>query len=402
MSLRFRKSIKIAPGIKMNLGGSGISWTLGPRGASIGIGARGTYLNTGIPGTGLYSRQHIDAPRKSGNLAPRVDVPMTVSVTDDGMITFKDSNGNLASEALITAAKKQKGDFIRQVIQKTCDDINNQAHLLAQLHLHTPIPNQKFDYQPKQFLTPKPKIPLLKKPNIFYRLFKNKVSAIEVENTNSLREYERKLRQWELNKNVFEAAEKSKQNLILKAQAGDIASMESFFEEALQDIIWPRETIISFEIGNLGQFITLDVDLPEIEEMPTKVASVPQRGFKLNIKEMGASHIQKLYAKHIHAIIFRLIGEAFGLLPTIDKVTISGYSQRHSKLTGHLENQYLLSVVVMRKDWEEINFGGLDTIDPIEALYRFELRRDMTKTGNFKSIEPFGAANQGELNQEIK
>ena len=41
MSLRFRKSIKLAPGVRFNLSGSGASWTLGPNGASIGIGLMG-------------------------------------------------------------------------------------------------------------------------------------------------------------------------------------------------------------------------------------------------------------------------------------------------------------------------------------------------------------------------
>lgn len=57
MAIRFRKSIKLAPGIRMNLSGSGVSWNLGPRGMSIGIGKRGTYLNAGLPGTCLSMRQ---------------------------------------------------------------------------------------------------------------------------------------------------------------------------------------------------------------------------------------------------------------------------------------------------------------------------------------------------------
>ena len=59
MGLRFRRSIKLAPGVRMNFSTSGVSWTLGPRGASIGIGKRGTFLNSGIPGTGFYSRERI-------------------------------------------------------------------------------------------------------------------------------------------------------------------------------------------------------------------------------------------------------------------------------------------------------------------------------------------------------
>lgn len=57
--MKFRKRIRIAPGVVLNISKSGISTTIGPRGASVNIGKAGTYLNTGIPGTGLYDRQKI-------------------------------------------------------------------------------------------------------------------------------------------------------------------------------------------------------------------------------------------------------------------------------------------------------------------------------------------------------
>lgn len=56
MAIRFRKTIKVAPGIKLNLGKTGISTTVGKKGLSVNMSKRGTYLNTGIPGTGLSSR----------------------------------------------------------------------------------------------------------------------------------------------------------------------------------------------------------------------------------------------------------------------------------------------------------------------------------------------------------
>lgn len=57
--MRFRKTFKIAPGIKLNVSKSGLSTTLGGKGFSVNTGSRGTYLNTGIPGTGIYSRSKI-------------------------------------------------------------------------------------------------------------------------------------------------------------------------------------------------------------------------------------------------------------------------------------------------------------------------------------------------------
>jgi len=59
MSINYRKRIKVAPGVYMNISKSGVSTTIGVRGASVNFGKNGTYLNTGIPGTGFYSREKI-------------------------------------------------------------------------------------------------------------------------------------------------------------------------------------------------------------------------------------------------------------------------------------------------------------------------------------------------------
>lgn len=56
MGFRFRKIIKIAPGIRLNLSKSGVSASFGKQGASVNVGAKGTYVNIGAPGTGLSFR----------------------------------------------------------------------------------------------------------------------------------------------------------------------------------------------------------------------------------------------------------------------------------------------------------------------------------------------------------
>ena len=65
MGWRFRKYIKIAPGVKLNISKSGVSTTLGGKGANINVGKNGAYLNTSIPGTGLYNRQRISMGKKT-------------------------------------------------------------------------------------------------------------------------------------------------------------------------------------------------------------------------------------------------------------------------------------------------------------------------------------------------
>jgi hypothetical protein len=59
MSLRFRRSIRIAPGVHVNLGFDGAGLSVGPRGLHFGVNRRGIYTSAGIPGTGIYAVHHI-------------------------------------------------------------------------------------------------------------------------------------------------------------------------------------------------------------------------------------------------------------------------------------------------------------------------------------------------------
>ena len=62
MSLRFRRSIRIAPGVRLNLGLHGAGVSIGPRGFHVGMNRRGMYTSAGIPGTGLYAIHHLRGP----------------------------------------------------------------------------------------------------------------------------------------------------------------------------------------------------------------------------------------------------------------------------------------------------------------------------------------------------
>lgn len=65
MGLRFRRRVHIAPGVDLNLSGSGVGVSVGPRGAKASIGPRGTRQTVGIPGTGLsYTQTQSAKPQK--------------------------------------------------------------------------------------------------------------------------------------------------------------------------------------------------------------------------------------------------------------------------------------------------------------------------------------------------
>lgn len=64
MGFRFRRSIKILPGVRINLSKKGVSSvSIGRRGATVNIRANGeTRATLGIPGTGLSWQTRLDKP----------------------------------------------------------------------------------------------------------------------------------------------------------------------------------------------------------------------------------------------------------------------------------------------------------------------------------------------------
>lgn len=53
MAIRFRKTVKLAPGIKLNIGKKSASIRMGGKNAGYTVGTKGRTTSASIPGTGL-------------------------------------------------------------------------------------------------------------------------------------------------------------------------------------------------------------------------------------------------------------------------------------------------------------------------------------------------------------
>ena len=70
MGIRFRRSIKIMPGVKVNLSKRGISTSFGTRGVYYTIGSNGRRTSSvGIPGTGISSVSTWNKKFKNNNVS---------------------------------------------------------------------------------------------------------------------------------------------------------------------------------------------------------------------------------------------------------------------------------------------------------------------------------------------
>lgn len=401
MGRRFRKSISILPGVRVNLSGSGASMSVGPRGASVSFGKRGTYANLGLPGTGLSYRSRLDrastASRKRN-------------------------------------ASRQDDPLLRLELEKEVNELNQAVDDIVNIHLLAPDPRMGHSFSEleshyrqlmlKPYNVPAPVRPEKPQPiaapdrpqahqgrGLIGRMFESasacqerqtknieqwqrQVEECKQENDLSLKRYQEIRQQWaEQYANwQFDAAEhdknREKAGLNIASQfAADSGYFESLLSEVIQAADWPRETLISFQVDTTTSEIFVEVDLPEYEMMPMSSVRLNARGTEIIEKELSQKAMRERYALHVHGIVLRLAGMAFCALP-FSTVVISGFTQRISKQTGHLDDEYIISSRIERHLYESLNFSNLENVSPIEVFELFETQRRMSATFIFQSVKP--------------
>ncbi len=407
MALRFRKSVKILPGVRVNFGLKGTSLSVGARGASISIGKQGVYSNVSIPGTGISFREKLsnnsrnERALKQQRLSEQVQttVGVILGLLDDGNITYKDENGNLLDKKIVTKIWQQQSDVVKNWLENQTEKINDMD-LITTIHYDMPKPYNEPQLEELEFNKENPIEPIkreVKKPSFFKSLFfpsskqkyQTDLENAEIDFQEQTEQYQINLQTWENEKNAFTKTQNELKANFSNLIRTNINTMSEYLEKVLQGLDWARETLVSYDINNSTNIVYIDIDLPEIEDIPQRTASIVATGKKLKIKNKTDKQLRLEYSTHIHAIALRVAAYTFATLPSIDLIVISGYSQRLDKATAHTNEEYLYSVKFNKSDFSKLNFEKIELIDPIKAFDNFENIRKMTETGIFKKIEPF-------------
>lgn len=392
MALRFRRSVKIAPGFRLNFGKTGMSMSAGVRGATMTFGSKGVYGNVGIPGSGLSYRTRLDGGggrrKQASSQDEYVSAKISLGVDEKGYVIAKDLNGNDLSKKYVKIARDQTPDTVNSWLKDECDKLNNDVDSILQIHTGTPSIEDFATFPEYEYGESKPEKGYRKPITLLAKIFPFIRRRIEAENAEKDACYEQKVAEWEKGLKEFEEEKARFRHNFEVGRFEDVSVMEDFLEDVLQGIGWPRETIVDFDIQNDGAKVMVDLDLPEIEDLPNTTAEIAQSGLKLNFKKRSATQVRKDYMVHVHGIGFRTIGTIFAALPKAEEVVLSVYSQRNDPSTGNINDEYLYSVRAERSEWTKINFKGLERVDVVECLGQFEIVRSMTKTGVFKAIEP--------------
>lgn len=399
MGFRFRKSIKIAPGIKVNLGLGGASLSLGGRGASVTIGKRGTYANVGLPGTGLSYRTRIGGGQ-----------PRAAADRDDDRPIHVNQNAGHDPAALQRLEQQAIADALVTAIHAQTPAPGTLRPILTDAVFAEPEPTPPsapvmpaepqrgggvvssvlgslkglFDGQSAE-----------ERARSEEKAFQQRLIQWERERARLTTEYQATLSRWRPDheawvnrKNAFDSTQAARKAQFERELRLDAAFQEDVLEGAFEALSWPYETQISWEVAveRSGNVVSLDIDLPEIEMLSTAQLAMGRSGLRETSKTQ--KQLREEYAAHIHGVVFRAIGVVFAVLPETAQVLAAGYSQRASKATGFVEDEYLLSVLVERQAWSRINFDALEGVSPVDALGMFQIQRSMTTTGIFKAITP--------------
>jgi hypothetical protein len=367
VGLRFSRRIKIAPGVRLNLGLRGVSVSAGVRGAGVTLGRHGLFGNVGLPGTGLSYRTKLAggkaaARQPTGASTPPALPPPPGPITlrfEGARVLLLDERGRELSPAAAEAACRAYRSDIAEALRERAEALNGFAARQLEVHLDTPPPavgRAAFD-------EPKPAQP--------------PPGADGSRDERTWGDYMSALAGWRARQ-----AEHARGRGPLVSESAAASPLE----QALAALVWPRETQVSFALADAGRVLRLDVDLPEFDDLPAAEVQADVRGLTLTERALTAAARRRAYARHVHAVLFRLVGEAFAALDSVERVTAAGYTQRISAATGREVDDYILELDVDRRAWAAIDFGALDQVDPQAALAAFRLRRDLSRANEFRAI----------------
>jgi hypothetical protein len=352
-----------------------------------------------------------------------------LALNDDGTLNALDSFGERLPPADMRLLWDQQGHLVESWLEERIREISGDPELIVGIHHDTPAPDQEPAYTPAPFDVPEPVPPqlpvLAAKPvqheppalGLFARLSKARVARHAADKAAAAQAHKVRYRQWleaeqhkahdyralvQRHDRTLAAWREQREAHAQREQAmaeqfparirQDVDLMASLLDTAICELSWPRETLVAYELADGGATVWLDVDLPEIEDIPQRLATLSANRRRLLIRSKSKTTLAREYAAHVHGIALRLAGTVFATVPSSTTAVVSGYSQRRDPATGTINDDYLLSVRFDRAGFERIDFGALETVDPVAAVDAFQnRRRRMTKAGRFSPIEPFEA-----------
>lgn len=347
MAFRFRRSMKLGKGLRLNVSKRGVGMSFGTRGLRKSIHSTGSRTNTiGIPGTGL---SYVD--RSYGKKAK--------------------TDGRRQADV----QKKRENEL-------AVENYNNYLHAITNMHQqaidridwkvinNTPIPFSPGEMGPKEKEAANEYDRYT--PSFLERLFKSLAAKKREQLTNNIEKAKR-----------ADAAKYENWKDITDLAAGVLAGEPEAYRQVIKN---------SQKFSEMRERSTLNVVSPHTLEMGVQVEPkdiVPKK--KVQLTKTGKLSKRKMGKKRYYSIIKSFVcshaiwaaRSLFASLP-VDTCVIHLTENTLNTSTGHYEKRVLLSVSIDRKTLEQLNLAN---IDPADSMDNFRHNIDFRITKGFRSVK---------------
>ena len=198
-----------------------------------------------------------------------------------------------------------------------------------------------------------------------------KSKQIDAENlAQTMKAYEKRKQTWDKN-----------QDLLKRLKTDGNALIEAL-QEHLNISDLPIGKLVEFEVSDEMQVDVYLTVLPFEEIVPNELYSLRQSG-TLSTKKIPKGKGLELYQDHVCSALLRAARETLGVIP-VDFIRANALVHGVNTQTGHLENQIILSAVVVRETLKSLK---LNNIDPSDSMNNFVFNTNFKKTKGFEVVE---------------
>jgi hypothetical protein len=415
MAFRFRRSVSVLPGVRLNFGKTGVSASVGVRGASVTVGRRGVYGNVGLPGTGVSYRTRLDTPR--GPAASR-------STYRELARQHRELDRIVAREAAAQEHARHGAelDALRHVLR----------HRVRQPFSWRDIADPQPAFQPRPFTPPTlpepapaverelaeriPRwpwaaaavlcllvaglapVPWVRVTGVLGVLAFAAMAALVDRRREAVRpallergraEHERLLQRARAEHDAAEAErraareleEQRRERLRTAVAREDAEPLAELLADELANEELPLPLVFDLEFYGTSE-VTIALVLPELDQVPAQRTSLTATG-RLSVRSMAQRDRVGIYRDLCSGLCLRLVYETFRVLPMVERVEVQGIGTGTDPGTGHPREFVALRVAAGRAEIERLD---LDRLEPLAAVQGLGGRFGCTARGELRSV----------------
>lgn len=355
MGLRFRKSISLMKGVKLNLGTTGASLSLGTKGVHYNISSTGRRTTTfSVPGTGL---SYVTTSSAGGTKKK----PTPVSQGSQG------SAGKTANDDE-RAAVEEYENYVAYItgLHRSCDE---------------PIDWEMMEQAAPPFVADNgPR--LLEAENALMSYKPTMTDRFTHKDEEIRAELQRAVDEARAQEGAVYAQYEVLHRLAPRVRKGDI---EAYYEavDMLQPYADLREFGSSFLVGTDNpEFLEIEYTIRSEDVIPQRELSLTDSG-RLSDKAMPAKKAMELLLDFVCSCTVRVARDTFALLP-VNTVVIHVVRQMLDEATGKDTEVTVLSVRFRRDSFADIVF---ERVDASAFTEHQECRMNFKKTLGFQPVE---------------